>query len=184
ESDTKARSLIAYLQDVCRGGHADGQWDDERVAVFTEYRDTQRWLAELLDAYGLADGGRLALLHGGMDDEERERITDEFQKPPNQHPVRILLATDTASEGIDLQRHCHRLVNYDIPFNPNRLEQRAGRIDRYGQNAVPEIRHFVGAHWQTAGVESRDADLEFLTRVAIKVATMRADLGSVNPVLA
>jgi superfamily II DNA or RNA helicase len=184
ESDTKARSKIAYLRDVCRGGHADGQWNDERVAVFTEYRDTQRWLAELLGAYGLADGGRLELLHGGMDDEERERITDEFQKPPDQHPVRILLATDTASEGIDLQRHCHRLVNYDIPFNPNRLEQRAGRIDRYGQNAVPEIRHFVGAHWQTASVESRDGDLEFLTRVAIKVATMRADLGSVNPVLA
>jgi superfamily II DNA or RNA helicase len=183
-SDAKAQALIAYLRGVCRGGDPDGAWNDERVAIFTEYRDTQNWLQRLLEAHGLAEGGRLALLHGGMDEEERERTKDDFQKPPDRHPVRILLATDTASEGIDLQLHCHRLVNYDIPFNPNRLEQRAGRIDRYGQHHPPEIRHFVGSHWRTAGAESHDADLEFLTRVALKVATMREDLGSVNPVLA
>ena len=51
--------------------------------------------------------------------------------------MRILLATDAAGEGIDLQHHCHRLVNFDIPFNPNRLEQRIGRIDRYGQTRTP-----------------------------------------------
>ena len=184
ESDAKARALIAYLTEVCRGGDSSGVWMDERVVIFTEYRDTQRWLADLLDRYGLAEGGRLELMYGGMDDEERERIKDDFQKPPDRHPVRILLATDTASEGIDLQNQCHRLVNYDIPFNPNRLEQRAGRIDRYGQKQPPEIRHFVGSHWKTADPGSADADLDFLTRVAIKVATMREDLGSVNPVLA
>ncbi len=119
-----------------------------------------------------------------MDPDERERIKGDFQKPPGLHPVRILLATDTASEGIDLQETCHRLVNYDIPFNPNRLEQRAGRIDRYGQHHRPQVRHFVGAQWATAPAGSADADLDFLTRVAIKVATMREDLGSVNPVLA
>ena len=78
------------------------------------------------------------------------------------HPVRIIVATDTASEGIDLQDHCHRLVNYDIPFNPNRLEQRAGRIDRYGQTYRPQILHFVGAHWKNAPPESAEADLDFL----------------------
>jgi hypothetical protein len=119
-----------------------------------------------------------------MDEELRERIKGDFQKPPHMHPVRIILATDTASEGIDLQDHCHRLINYDIPFNPNRLEQRAGRIDRYGQTHRPEILHFVGAHWKNAPPESAEADLDFLTRVAVKVATMREDLGSVNPVLA
>jgi len=71
-----------------------------------------------------------------------------------------------------------------IPFNPNRLEQRAGRIDRYGQRHPPQLRHFVGSHWRTAPAESAEADLDFLTRVAVKVATMREDLGSVNPVLA
>jgi hypothetical protein len=123
-------------------------------------------------------------MYGGMDDEERERIKADFQKPPGLHPVRILLATDTASEGIDLQDHCHRVVNYDIPFNPNRLEQRAGRIDRYGQHHRPEIWHFVGSHWTTAHAESADADLDFLTRIAMKLATMREDLGEVNPVVA
>ena len=183
-SDAKARALIDYLVTLCRGGDQDGPWTDARVVIFTEYRDTQRWIADLLEHHGLGNGGRLELLYGGMDDEKRQRITDEFQKPPALHPVRILLATDTASEGIDLQRQCHRLINYDIPFNPNRLEQRAGRVDRYGQERTPEIRHFVGSHWQTADVESTDADLEFLTRIARKVATMREDLGSVNPVLA
>jgi superfamily II DNA or RNA helicase len=184
ESDAKARALIDYLTQVCKDGKRDGTWNAERVVVFTEYRDTQRWLADLLDRYGLADGGRLELLYGGMDEDERERIKDDFQKPPDRHPVRILLATDTASEGIDLQDHCYRLVNYDIPFNPNRLEQRAGRIDRYGQKHRPEVRHFVGSHWATANAESADADLEFLTRIAIKLATMREDLGGVNPVIA
>ena len=55
----------------------------------------------------------------------------------------MLLATDAAGEGIDLQTHCHRLVNFDIPFNPSRLEQRIGRIDRYGQTDEPEVFHFV-----------------------------------------
>ena len=181
DSDAKARALINYLEGVCK---TDGEWNDERVVIFTEYRDTQRWLADLLTKYDLADDGRLELLHGGMDEEKRELIKGDFQKPPRMHPVRIILATDTASEGIDLQDHCHRLVNYDIPFNPNRLEQRAGRIDRYGQTFRPEIRHFVGSHWKSAPPESAEADLDFLTRVAIKVATMREDLGSVNPVLA
>jgi superfamily II DNA or RNA helicase len=184
ETDAKARALINYLVGVCKDGDPDGRWNDERLIVFTEYRDTQRWLAEVLERYGLADGGRLELLYGGMDDDERERIKGDFQKPPGLHPVRILLATDTASEGIDLQDHCHRLVNYDIPFNPNRLEQRAGRIDRYGQHRQPEIWHFVGSHWTAAPAESADADLDFLTRVAMKLAAMREDLGDVNPVVA
>lgn len=180
DSDAKARRLIAWLQDVCL---TDGKWNDERVVIFTEYRDTQRWLADLLTRAGLGDE-HLSLMYGGMDEVERERVKDEFQKPPHLHKVRIMLATDTASEGIDLQRQCHRLVNFDIPFNPNRLEQRAGRIDRYGQTHEPEVHHFVGSHWTRAGVESHDADLEFLTRVAVKVHAMREDLGSVNPVLA
>ena len=65
--------------------------------------------------------------------EDREYIRSQFTADPTEEPVRVLLATDAAGEGIDLQTHCHRLVNFDIPFNPSRLEQRIGRIDRYGQ---------------------------------------------------
>ena len=150
--------------------------------VFTEYRDTQIWLKELLAQEGLA-GERVRLLYGGMDPRQREQLRLAFQEPPDENQVRILLATDAASEGIDLHEHCHRLVNYDIPFNPNKLEQRIGRIDRYGQPETPEVRHFIGQGWETSR-DSYEADLEFLARVAAKVARMEEDLGTVNAVLA
>ncbi len=177
--DAKARELITYLRAVCI---PDGEnWTNERVIVFTEYRDTKDWLRELLRSAGMG-ADRVAELDGAMGAEARERVRLAFQKPPSEHPVRILLATDAASEGIDLQDHCHRLVNYDIPFNPNKLEQRIGRIDRWGQKQVPQIRHFVGTGWDRA-VGAYEADLEFLSRVATKVARMEADLGPVNAVL-
>lgn len=177
--DAKAAELITYLKAVCM---PDGvHWTNERVVVFTEYRDTQIWLKELLVQEGLGGDG-VALLYGGMDAWHREQLRLAFQEPPEDNPVRILLATDAASEGIDLHEHCHRLVNYDIPFNPNKLEQRIGRIDRYGQPDVPEVRHFVGAGWEHA--TSFEDDLDFLARIAAKVARMEEDLGSVNAVLA
>ncbi len=179
-ADAKATELLNYLTAVCR---PDGTlWTNERVVVFTEYRDTQLWLADLMRQHGLG-GDRVALLFGGMATDEREQLRLAFQTDPTEHPVRILLATDAASEGIDLQKHCHRLVNYDIPFNPNKLEQRIGRIDRYGQTQPPEVRHFIGTGWGHA-VDTYEADLEFLARVAVKVARMEEDLGSVNAVLA
>ncbi|MEV5693045.1 DISARM system SNF2-like helicase DrmD [Micromonospora globbae] len=179
QPDAKARELINYLTAICK---PDGRhWTNERVVVFTEYRDTQLWLADLLRQEGLGGEG-LSLLHGGTPADEREKIRLAFQAHPTERPVRILLATDAASEGIDLQNHCHRLVNYDIPFNPNKLEQRIGRIDRYGQKVTPEIQHFVGTGFGRP-VDSFEADLEFLSRVATKVARMEEDLGSVNAVL-
>ncbi|MFC5947040.1 DISARM system SNF2-like helicase DrmD [Pseudonocardia lutea] len=179
QADAKATELIRYLEAVCK---PDRHWTNERVVVFTEYRDTQIWLADLLRQRGM-DAPHVALLHGGVHGDDREQLRLAFQADPTEHPVRILLATDAASEGIDLQRHCHRLVNYDIPFNPNRLEQRIGRVDRYGQEHEPDIRHFVGTGWKTAA-DTFENDLEFLARVASKVVTMKADLGSVNAVLA
>ncbi|MFJ9173866.1 DISARM system SNF2-like helicase DrmD [Streptomyces sp. NPDC102360] len=182
--DSKAEAFIRALKAVCR---PDGKkWTDDRVVVFTEYRDTQKWLHDLLQQEKLTDGGRVERLHGGLPAEERERIRLGFQADPSldEGKVRILLATDAAGEGIDLQNHCHRLINYDIPFNPNKLEQRIGRIDRWGQRHDPEITHFIGSGWQDAQAGSYEADLEFLSRVAKKVARMEQDLGSVNAVLA
>jgi superfamily II DNA or RNA helicase len=179
--DAKVEVLLDWLDGIVRPG---GSWNDERVIVFTEYRDTQRWLQERLVARGLG-GERLALLFGGMDEQDRERIKAEFQAAPSMSPVRILLATDAASEGIDLQRHCHRLVHYEIPWNPNRLEQRNGRIDRHGQPAR-EVRvfHFVGAGYEDAAPGSLEGDLQFLWTAVNKVEAIREDLGSVGPVIA
>ena len=180
--DAKATALIDYLTGVCR---PDGRhWTNERVVVFTEYRDTQEWLRTLLEQRGLG-GDRLGLLHGGLSADDREELRQRFQAEPDEDRsrVRILLATDAASEGIDLHWHCHRLVNFDIPFNPNKLEQRIGRVDRYGQRFPTEIRHFVSAGWRTAD-DAFAGDLDFLSRVARKVARIELDLGAANAVIA
>jgi superfamily II DNA or RNA helicase len=180
-ADSKVETLIDWLDGVVR---PRGVWSDERVIVFTEYRDTQQWLQELLAARGLG-GDRVELLYGGMDVERRERIKAEFQASPEISPIRILLATDAASEGIDLQRTCHRLVHYEIPWNPNRLEQRNGRIDRYEQPS-PEVLvyHFVSKGYENASPGSLEGDLEFLYVAAKKIDEIREDLGSVGPVIA
>ena len=186
--DAKARMLFDWLKKTVRPG---GTWADTRVIIFTEYRTTQKWLQERL-AYEGFGGERVMLLYGGMDPDQREAIKAEFQFDPTQSPVRILLATDAASEGIDLQNHCSRLVHYEIPWNPNRMEQRNGRIDRHGQHADKvEIYHFVGRGFQErerTGADTKpgdlEGDLEFLLRAAKKVQAIREDLGKVGPVIA
>ena len=186
--DSKTQALIRWLREVVRPG---GRWSDERVILFTEYRATQKWLHEVLAAEGLATETRLMTLYGGMDPDERERVKAAFQAAPDQSEVRILLATDAASEGIDLQNHCHRLIHFEIPWNPNRMEQRNGRIDRHGQRHDPLIFHFVAAGYRErpadpAAVAPGDlaADLEFLMHAARKVEQIREDLGKVGPVIA
>lgn len=186
--DSKLRAFISWIKGiVC----PNGKWTNERVIIFTEYRATQKWLQTFLASEGLAGGDRLMTLYGGMDPAERESIKAAFQFDPVHSPVRILLATDAASEGIDLQNHCYRLLHFEIPWNPNRLEQRNGRIDRHGQRAKEvKVYHFVGKGYQNAAagaatkVSDLEADLEFLMRAAVKVNTIREDLGKVGPVIA
>ncbi|RME04629.1 MAG: helicase, partial [Bacteroidetes bacterium] len=187
QRDAKTNALIHWLKQVVR---PDGVWNDERVIIFTEYRATQNWLHEILAAEGLA-GDRLMTLYGGMDGQEREAVKAAFQARPGQSPVRILLATDAASEGIDLQNHCHRLVHFEIPWNPNRLEQRNGRIDRHGQQHDPLIYHFAPQGYKSRLAQNRgqapgdlENDLEFLMKAAQKVEQIREDLGKVGPVIA
>jgi superfamily II DNA or RNA helicase len=186
--DAKAQVLIDWLEQYIR---PNGEWNNRRVLIFTEYRTTQNWLYGLLATRGFAKENRLMMLYGGMESAKREVIKAAFQADPAESEVRILLATDAASEGLDLQNYCADLVHYEIPWNPNRLEQRNGRIDRHGQKAN-QVRIF---HFVTAGYEKRvqqrhsqpgnlEGDLEFLMRAAIKVNTIREDLGSVGPVLA
>jgi len=184
--DAKTRRLVEWLDEVCR---PDGEWNEERVVVFTEYQDTLHFLERLL-LERKVPAERIELIYGGMDDEERERIIAEFQYDPSIKPVRILLATDAASEGIDLQNFCRRMVHVEIPFSPTRLEQRNGRIDRYGQrSATVNIHHFVGRvpkptdTDEEAGVAVAEADSDFLDRVVEKWNRVRGALGSANPVI-
>jgi Helicase conserved C-terminal domain len=187
QADEKAKELIAWLQTSIR---PNDKWTDQRVIIFTEFRATQKWLFELLAARGFARDDRLLLLFGGMPKDKREEIKAAFQARPDQANVRILLATDAASEGIDLQNHCSKLIHYEIPWNPNRLEQRNGRIDRHGQRADEvQVFHFVPAGFDAQDLEGRhpgdlDGDLEFLARAVHKVQAIREDLGKVGPVIA
>jgi ERCC4-related helicase len=189
QRDSKVKQLVAWLKEHLKPG---GKWSKERVIIFTEYRATQTWLQEVLAVEGFTDGDRLLTMYGGMDPEKREEVKAAFQTSPDISPVRILLATDAASEGLDFQNFCSRLIHYEIPWNPNRMEQRNGRVDRHGQKADKVlVYHFVGkgykerASGQFSGtVSDMEADLEFLMRVALKVETIREDLGKVGTVLA
>jgi superfamily II DNA or RNA helicase len=185
-ADSKALAILALLDERLK---TKGQLNGKRIILFTEYRATHDWLLEILSSHGWG-GELLSKLHGGTDPEERELIKAAFQAHPSVSPVRILLATDAASEGIDLQNHCNYLVHVEIPWNPNVMEQRNGRIDRHGQRQEKVlIWHPVGAGTRMEGDGDRAAgdllgDHDFLLRAVQKVQNMRQDLGCVGPVIA
>ena len=103
------------------------EYQDTKVLIFTEHRDTMTFIIERLEALGFTD--KVAQIHGGMKYSEREEQVEFFRDP---NGAQYLVATDAAGEGINLQ-FCWLMVNYDIPWNPARLEQRMGRIHRYKQ---------------------------------------------------
>jgi len=175
--DSKLESLLRLIEGELM---ASGDWGDERLVVFTEYVTTLEWLRDVLESRGWG-GDRLAVIDGSTDAEEREEIRARFNAPPQDEPVRILLATDAAGEGIDLQTFCHRLVSFDIPFNPNRLEQRIGRIDRFGQKHPPLIWH-PRADRSSNRAYAKDTDL--LARLASKIANSEHDGVSANEIIA
>ena len=186
-ADSKANALLHWLD-----GHlkTDGRWNEKRVILFTEYRATHSWLHQILASHGYG-GERLMFLHGGMATDEREKVKAAFQASPDVAPVRVLLATDAASEGIDLQNHCNYLIHLEIPWNPNVMEQRNGRIDRHGQKEdAVFIWHPVGKGFipQTVSEARKPGDIEgdheYLMRAVMKVNAIREDLGSVGPVIA
>ena len=112
------------------------EYQGQKVIIFTEYRDTLTFLFRRLEGLGFA--GRVAQIHGGMDYPERENQIEFFRKSTEDGGATYLVATDAAGEGINLQ-FCWLMVNYDIPWNPARLEQRMGRIHRYGQLHDPVV---------------------------------------------
>lgn len=171
-ADSKARAILEWLTEHLQEG---GEWTHERVILFTEYRTTQQWMQETLVSHGFG-GDRLALIYGGMDHDEREAVKAAFQANPSESPVRILLATDAASEGIDLQNHCHLMIHLEIPYNPNVMEQRNGRIDRHGQRSSEVV------IWHPVDDEGDHG--QDILRALRKLDAMRADMGSVNPVIA
>ena len=145
-----------------------GKWrDDERMVIFTEYKTTLDYLLRRMRKR--FDEERMITLFGGMDDRQRDAMKATFNDGAS--PVRILLATDAAAEGLNLQKHARYLLHFDCPWNPSKLEQRNGRIDRHGQPREVTIHHFVS---------DQDQDLKFLARLLTKANDIREDLGSAN----
>jgi SNF2 family DNA or RNA helicase len=112
------------------------EYANEKFIVFTEHRDTLTFLVRSLEGMGYT--GQVAQIHGGMDYPEREEQVEHFRTPASAGGARFLIATDAAGEGINLQ-FCWIMINYDIPWNPARLEQRMGRIHRYLQKHDPVV---------------------------------------------
>jgi superfamily II DNA or RNA helicase len=183
--DAKVRALLAWMREhLCpaigreHDKAASRQWSQRRVILFTEWADTKRYLVELLrEAIGHTDQPeeRIASFAGGLDDQAREEIQRRFNTAPDQEPLRILVATDAAREGINLQAHCADLFHIDLPWNPGRLEQRNGRIDRTLQPAA-EVR----CHYFVYKERAEDRVLETLVR---KIDVVQRELGSLGGVL-
>ncbi len=182
--DTKMDALFDWLEKNIR---PNGKWGNDRLLLFTEARDSQRWIWDQLARRGYAENGRMAEMYGGMPLDKREEVKQAFCYDPTQSKLRILVATDTASEGANLQTHCNKLIHWETSWRPTIMEQRNGRIDRHGQPRDVTIYHFAPHDYaQTAG-RSRDElddDLEFLFVAASKVNSIREDIGKVGPVIA
>jgi len=135
----------------------------QKLVLFTEHRDTLSYLERQIGSL-LGRPSSIAQIHGGMGREERRKAQESFLHDPN---VQVLLATDAAGEGINLQR-AHLMVNYDLPWNPNRLEQRFGRIHRIGQTEVCHL-------WNLVAEETREGDV--YRRLLEKLEEARQALG-------
>ena len=119
----------------------------QKIVIFTEHRDTLNYLHTKITSL-LGRYQAVVIIHGGLGREERRKTQENFLHNPE---VQVLLATDAAGEGINLQR-AHLMVNYDLPWNPNRIEQRFGRIHRIGQTEVCHL-------WNLVAEETREGDV-------------------------
>ncbi len=128
---------------------SEGEFAREKLIIFTEHRDTLNYLLRKIGI--LLGNNRIVTIHGGMHREERHQAEAEFKTNPD---ITVLIATDAAGEGINLQR-AHLMINYDLPWNPNRLEQRFGRIHRIGQRSTCYLWNLVANNTREGAVFQR-----------------------------
>lgn len=159
---TEQRNESVVSNDMDRNSETKA-FSKQKLVVFTEHRDTLSYLRERI-ATLLGRNESVVLIHGGMGREDRLKAQESFRNDPE---VQVLVATDAAGEGINLQR-AHLMVNYDLPWNPNRLEQRFGRIHRIGQTEVCHL-------WNLVADETREGDV--YRRLLGKLEQAREALG-------
>lgn len=184
----KTRRLIDWIREnLCQDLPVSGKqskgaspkWNNRRVLIFTENREgTKRFLKEILeqaiDGTDRADE-RIEVIDGLTNGARRKEVQRRFNTDPTKDPLRILLATDAAREGLNFQAHCTDLFHFDLPWNPGRIEQRNGRIDRKLQPA-----NEVRCHYFALPQRVEDRVLEVLVK---KTETIKKELGSLSKVI-
>jgi len=186
--DAKTLRLLQWIREnLCPGlppwgqcpGEPPPRWLERRVLIFTENREgTKRYLKNILEA--AIEGTdraeeRIEVIDGLTSSARRQEIQRRFNTHPRRDPLRILLATDAAREGLNFQAHCADLFHFDLPWNPGRIEQRNGRIDRKLQ-PKPVVR----CHYFVLPQRVEDRVLEVLVR---KTETIKRELGSLSKVI-
>ncbi len=182
EDDARVKRIIDWIDEAqCPGvrSHTPGaRWNRRRVIIFTEWEDTRRYLERRLSAAiehtDRADE-RIAVYSGATSQERREDLKEAFNSDPDESAIRILIATDSAREGLNLQRQCYDLFHFDLPWNPSRIEQRNGRIDRKLQPSPIVYCRYFYYHQRP-----EDAVLRAIVR---KTETIRNELGALSEVL-
>jgi superfamily II DNA or RNA helicase len=168
EQAGKFGALVKRLKDV-----GVGKGSVTRAVVFAERVATLTWLRDHLPAAVGLTPDNVAMLHGGLSDVEQQEIVDGFKLETS--PIRVLVTGDVASEGVNLHAQCHHLIHYDIPWSLIRIEQRNGRIDRYGQKYPPVISSLI--------LEPSDAefsgDLRVLSKLLERENQAHSTLGDV-----
>jgi ERCC4-related helicase len=138
---SKYQKLLSVIQDKQHGFGWTGKAHDERLVIFTERIETLRFLHQNLSKDLNLKDKQVEILHGSMPDVDQQRVVEDFGK--EEVPVRLLIASDVASEGINLHYLSHHLIHFDIPWSLMVFQQRNGRIDRYGQEKTPYIHYLV-----------------------------------------
>ncbi|MFC7648595.1 C-terminal helicase domain-containing protein [Streptosporangium lutulentum] len=144
--------------------------------VFSESVPTLEWLKKTVPArLGIKDDA-IEIMHGGFSDTQQQEIVERFSLADSK--VRILFTGDVASEGVNLHRQCHQMIHYDVPWSLIRIEQRNGRIDRYGQEHQPQFKALI----LTSEVEGAKDDRTVAEKLLDKEATAHRSLGTAEAV--
>ncbi|MEV6373601.1 helicase-related protein [Micromonospora musae] len=166
---SKLQNLVDELKKV-----GVGKGKDTRAVVFSERVPTIKWLAEVVPGLLGLKPNAVRVLHGGVADQDEQKILQEFELAGSD--VRLLFTGDVASEGVNLHQQCHHLIHYDIPWSLIRIEQRNGRIDRYGQKHQPQFRALILTSARDDAKDDRTVSEKLLDREAVA----HLSLGSVE----
>jgi superfamily II DNA or RNA helicase len=166
---SKFQRLVARLKDPDYGWNPGDPAD--RLVLFSERIETLMWLQDHLPSATGLERAQFQILHGGMSDTEQQDIVERFGRRDD--PVRVLLCSDVASEGLNLHYFCHRLIHFDLPWSLMVFQQRNGRVDRYGQRRQPRITYL----FTETGVERIRGDLRILEILQNKDEQANRNLG-------